>query len=165
MNAPANGRAPETHERIREEDIQETLDIFREGNQVLPKLSDAQHQWLQAALAERRHLCATQFVDGQLDAGVQTRLRELDGYINSVCPEILKVLHFLSRIRAIIPVLYRLKAKLDQDIPDETQRMVAEMEYRCSRAEAQSAIEGLAALRVRPRILDEINDPPTEGGS
>lgn len=155
MPPASNQPIPETHEKIRDEDIQETLSIFAEGNSVLPRLSEEQHAWLQTALAERQHLCANQYVDGTCDPAVSNRIHELDQMINSVCPEILKVLHFLSRIRAILPVLMQLKEKLQHPVEDPNQQMVNQMQYQCSMAEVKAAIEGLAAVRVRPRILED----------
>ncbi|MHC4884575.1 MAG: hypothetical protein ACYTGH_05765 [Planctomycetota bacterium] len=151
------GNVPETHERIREEDIQETLDLFAAGNDVLPALDSGQHTWLVSALGERKSLCENQFSqDGTVDPGVSARLRELDGYIKSVHPEILSVLHFLSRIRAILPVLRDLQQKLQSGDLDSNMEMVTKMQFDCSQAEVKAAVEGLATLRVRPRILDTL---------
>ncbi|MFW5857115.1 MAG: hypothetical protein ACOCX4_04475 [Planctomycetota bacterium] len=158
MGPQNEGQIPETHERIRDEDIHETLEIFRKGNEILPALPEAHFAWLESALTERKYLCANQFDEnGRVRSDILTRLQELDGHINSVSPEILRVLHFLSRIRAIIPVLMDLQTKMKDSAPDDpTQKMVLEMQYKCSRAEVQSAIEGLALLRVRPSILDDV---------
>lgn len=157
MSLSPNAPIPETHEKIRDDDIAETLDIFESGNDILSVLTPEQHDWLKMALTERKYLCANQFNDtGAIDSAINSRLLELDGMINSVNGDILRVLHFLSRIRAILPILMELKQKIKQETPDPNEKMILNMQYECSMAEVKSAIEGLAALRVRPRILEQM---------
>ena len=102
---------PETHEIIRQEDIDETLKHLSDSsNMALPRFTQEHIDWIKIALNERRSLCKKQYKDnGSVDEPVTRRLRELDEQINGVAPEILKVLHFLSRIRAIIPALIGLQ--------------------------------------------------------
>jgi hypothetical protein len=148
--------APETHELIREEDIQETLDVFAVGNDILPALAPNQHAWLITALGERKILCENQFgEDGKVDAAVSARLHELDSYVGSVNPDIISVLHLLSKIRAILPILQDLQEKLQGGTLDENLATVVKMQFDRSRAEVKAAVEGLARLRVRPRLLEQ----------
>jgi hypothetical protein len=159
MSAPSDGeKIPETHEKIRNEDLRETLEIFRQGNDVIPPLPPEHLAWLETALQERQYLCSHQYKeDGTVDRAVLDRLQVLDGHINSVSPHILQVLHYLSRVRAIIPVLLKLRQTMQEESEDPNQKMIRQMQYECSKAEVQSAIEGLAALRVRPGILDQVS--------
>jgi len=149
---------PETHELIRPEDIEETLAHLADANNpMMPQFTPEHLAWIKMALNERRDLCARQFhPDGRLDEEVTQRLRQLDEQINSVAPEILKVLHYLSRIRAIIPALIALREEIKTVDADPTKQMVKQMKYECSKAEVQSALEGLASLRIRPRLLEQL---------
>ncbi len=158
MAAEKKEVVPETHEIIRQEDIDETLAHLADtANPMMPRFTTEHLAWIKMALNERRELCARQFQpDGRLDEAVTQRLRELDDQINGVAPEILKVLHYLSRIRAIIPALLALREEMKTIDPDPTKQMVKQMKYECSKAEVQSALEGLAALRIRPRLLDQM---------
>jgi hypothetical protein len=147
---------PETHENVRGEDIEETIAHLSDtANTVMPRFSPEHIEWIRTALQERRELCARQYLaDGRVDEGVNRRLKELDEQINGVAPEILKVLHYLSRIRAIIPALMGLQQEIKEVDPDPTKQMVKQMKYECSKAEVQSALQGLAELHIRPKILE-----------
>ena len=149
---------PETHELIRQEDIDETIRHLADpNNAALPEFTPEHIEWITMALAERRQLAAQQYhSDGRADESVTARLKELDSQIDSVSPAILRVLHFLSRIRAILPALLSLQSDLEEEDPDPTQQMIKKMKYDCSKAEVQSAIQGLAELHIRPGILDEL---------
>ena len=149
-------QVPETHELIKDEDIQETLDVFREGNSEIAPISEEQIAWLKQALEERKYWCAKQYHEGIVDGEVGERLQALDQMLASVSPQILPVLHFLGRIRAIVPVLQELQQKLKIAQEDPNLKMVTQMQLECSKAEVKSAIDGLAKLRVRPRILDSL---------
>ncbi len=150
---------PETHELIRQEDIDETLEHLADPDNIaLPQFTQEHLDWIRVALAERRELAARQYLtDGRVDDAVTQRLKELDAQIDSVSPHILKVLHFLSRIRAILPALLTLQQELGVEDPDPTQQMIKKMKYDCSKAEVQSAIHGLAELHIRPKVLDELS--------
>ena len=149
---------PETHELIRQEDIDETIAHLSDpSNTALPQFTPDHLEWIRLALAERRELAARQYIsNGRIDEAVTRRLRELDAQIDGVSPAVLKVLHFLSRIRAILPALLGLQQDLAVDDPDPTQQMIKKMKYDCSKAEVQSALQGLAELHIRPKILDEL---------
>lgn len=149
---------PETHELIRLEDIEETLEHLADpNNNALPQFTPEHIDWIRAALAERRDLAARQYLtDGRIDEAVTARLRELDGQLDGVSPAVLKVLHFLSRIRAILPALLQLQAELVTEDPDPTQQMIKKMKYDCSKAEVQSAVKGLAEYHIRPKVLDDL---------
>jgi hypothetical protein len=154
--AQGGQRVPETHEYVRTEDIQETLENLRDrSNTAMPQLTDAQLAWVGAALAERRDLCKRQYGrDGTVDREVTTRLREIEAQLDSVTPKILQILHFLSRIRAIVPTLETLRRK-PLDPKDSNALLLHDMQVDCAKAEIKSAIEGLAALHIRPKILDK----------
>jgi len=149
---------PETHELIRQEDIEETLGHLSDpNNSALPQFTPEHIEWIRVALAERRELAARQYLpDGRIDEATTRRLKELDGQLDGVSPAILKVLHFLSRIRAILPALMSLQEELAVEDPDPTQQMIKKMKFDCSKAEVQSAVQGLAELHIRPKILDQL---------
>ncbi len=149
-------RVPETHEFVRTEDIQETLINLQDAsNTALPRLSDAQIAWVGAALSERQSLCKRQYgKDGTIDKAVTERLKEIESQLDGVSPSILQILHFLSRIRAIVPTLQSLRKK-PIDPKDSNAIVLHEMQLNCAKAEIKSAIEGLAALHVRPKILEK----------
>jgi hypothetical protein len=73
------------------------------------------------------------------------------------------VLHFLSRIRAIIPALLKLQEEVRFEDPDPTMQMIKKMKYYCSKAEVQSAISGLSELHIRPKVLDDLAQGKTPG--
>ncbi|MHC4886925.1 MAG: hypothetical protein ACYTGH_17750 [Planctomycetota bacterium] len=159
MTAQTEYRIPETHEIIRLEDLKETLDLFSEGNEVLPQLSEEQLFWLDDALHLRKDLCAAQFGQsgkGTQDESVLRDLQQLDADINLISPDILTVLHYLCRIRALVPMLTQLKSEKEEadQQSNEYAHTVADMKYRCAVAEAEASIQGLAEMRVRPRLLD-----------
>ncbi len=149
---------PETHELIRAEDIAETLEHLSDPNNLaLPRFGPEHLEWIRLALAERKALCAAQYHrDGRVDEIATRRLKELDEQINGVAPEILKVLHYLSRIRAIIPALLQMQQEVAEIDPDPTKQMIKQMKYECSKAEVSSAIRGLADLHIRPKALDDL---------
>jgi len=151
MSAPI----PETHEQIREEDIEETLQHLADRtNTRLPAFTQEHLDWIRHALTERRHLCAHQYLrDGRCDDKITKRLKVLDQHINSLSPAILKVLHYLSRVRAIIPALKTMEAELQLCGDDEETDMLVQMKYQCSKAEVSAAIEGLSEYAIRPGIL------------
>ena len=155
---------PETHELIRPEDIEETLEHLADvTNTVMPRFEPEHMDWIRTALAERRELASRQFhTDGRVDEPVSARLRELDVQLNGVAPEILKVLHYLSRIRAIIPALLSMQEEMKTTDADPTKQMIKQMKYECSKAEVQSALSGLAELHIRPKILQSLarGEPP-----
>jgi hypothetical protein len=157
-NPRSKSIVPETHEMIRQEDLDETLEhLADKTNTHLPQFGQEHIDWIRVALTERRELAAKQYhTDGRTDEAVTARLKELDGQINSVSPTILKILHFLSRVRAIIPALLELQQDVSDVDPNPEKQMIKEMKYQCSRAEVESAIKGLAELRIRPRILDQM---------
>jgi len=151
MSAPI----PETHEQIREEDIEETLRHLADPtNLSFPEFTEEHMDWIRQALTERRHLCAHQYLkDGRCDDKITKRLKVLDQHINSLSPAILKVLHYLSRIRAIIPALKTMEAEMQLCGDNEEADMLVQMKYQCSRAEVSAAIQGLAEFSIRPNIL------------
>ena len=160
MNRKTSDTAiPETHELVRQEDVEETLEIFRQGNTVIQALDENQLAWLRIALETRRTLCAGEFdADGHVDAQSREQRNAWDREINKLDTNILKVQHYLSRLRALIPALMttRRKYQATTNTTDESQKHISQMMYDCSMAEAQSAIQGLAALRIHPHILDEM---------
>lgn len=149
---------PETHELIREEDLAELLEhLSNSENVTLPNFTQEHIDWIRIALAERKELCARQYgSNGSVDESVCKRLRELDGQLNGVSPVILQVLHFLSRIRAIIPALLTLQEEVKEIDPNPEMQMIKQMKYECSKAEVQSAVQGLVAYHIRPKILDRL---------
>lgn len=158
---------PETHELIRQEDIDETIaHLSDNSNTALPQFGPEHIEWIRVALLERRDLCARQYHrDGSVDEAATHRLKELDAQIDGVSPVILKVLHFLGRVRALIPALLKLQQEVQQEDPDPTTQMIKKMKYDCSKAEVQSALEGLTMLHIRPKILDlmaqgHVPEPP-----
>lgn len=155
---PKDPIIPETHERVHNEDIGETLEIFASGNTMIQPLAENQIEWLRLALETRQSLCAKEFdAEGHVNPEVRDQREAWDLEINKLDPSILKVQHFLSRLRALIPALMttRHKRQAAESSDDESMKKISQMMVDCSMAEAQSAIKGLAELRVHPRILNE----------
>ena len=149
---------PETHELVRPEDIEETLDVFAKGNDVIQPLADNQLEWLRVALETRRSLCGAEFdAQGHVNREAREQREAWDREIDRLDPAILRVQHFLSRLRALIPALMKTRHQhhAAETSLDDSRKKISQMMLDCSMAEAQSAIKGLAELRIHPRILNE----------